>query len=92
MLDQDRQEKTLSLNLKQRQQQRTAEDQARLAAENTRRMADGLMPVKSISDINATDDPDVVLAQASNIMADAVSHSDSAEPRVVRRQLISATP
>jgi carboxyl-terminal processing protease len=93
MLDQDRQQKTLSLNLKQRQQQRTEEDQARLVAENTRRMADGLMPVKSVGDINATDEPDVVLAQASNIMADAVSiHSDAGEPRVVRRQLNSAVP
>jgi carboxyl-terminal processing protease len=76
MLDAARQDKTLSLNLTQRQQQRTSEDQMRLSQENARREAHGLPALKAISDIGATDEPDVILAQAVDIMADdAVSQN-----------------
>jgi len=95
MLDQDRREKTLSLNLVQRQQQRTQQDQMRLADENARRAADGLMPLKAVGDINATDEPDVILAQAADIMADDVAARAPAsnDPQVVRRQVpASPTP
>jgi carboxyl-terminal processing protease len=95
MLDQDRQEKTLSLNLAKRQQQRTEQDQMRLANENQRRMADGLMPLKAVSDIVAADEPDVILAQSAAIMADeaATVATGRNEPQVVRRQgPLSANP
>jgi carboxyl-terminal processing protease len=72
-LDAARQEKTLSLNLKKRQVERTAQDQARLSQENARRQADGLAAVKSVEDIVVSDEPDVILAQAADIMADGVS-------------------
>jgi len=72
-LDAARQEKTLSLNLKKRQLERTAQDQARLSEENARRLADGLAAVKSIEDITVNDEPDVILAQAADIMADGVA-------------------
>jgi len=68
-----RQEKTLSLNLKKRQQERKEQDQARLTQENARRSADGLQPVKSVEDINLSEEPDVILAQAVDIMADGVA-------------------
>ena len=68
-----RQEKTLSLNLKTRQQERKEQDQARLTQENARRSADGLQPVKSVEDINLSEEPDVILAQAVDIMADGVA-------------------
>jgi hypothetical protein len=68
-----RQEKSLSLNLKKRQQERTAQDQARLTQENTRRQADGLPAIKSVEDIQVSDEPDVILAQAADIMADGVA-------------------
>jgi hypothetical protein len=58
-------------------------------------MADGLMPVKAVSDINAADEPDVILAQAAAIMADeSASHAAArSEPQVVRRQgPVSANP
>jgi carboxyl-terminal processing protease len=71
-LDSTRKEKTLSLNLKQRQQQRTAQNQTQLAQENARRSTDGLAPVKSIEDINTSEEPDVVLTQAAHIMSDFV--------------------
>ncbi|HEY3809511.1 MAG TPA: carboxy terminal-processing peptidase [Steroidobacteraceae bacterium] len=72
-IDATRQEKTLSLNLKKRQAERTAQDQARLSQENARRQADGLPPVKSVEDIVVADEPDVILAQAADIMADGVA-------------------
>jgi carboxyl-terminal processing protease len=72
-LDAARQEKTLSLNLKKRQVERTAQDQSRLSQENARRQADGLAAVKSVEDIVVSDEPDVILAQAADIMADGVS-------------------
>ncbi|HEV7984869.1 MAG TPA: carboxy terminal-processing peptidase [Steroidobacteraceae bacterium] len=72
-IDASRQEKTLSLNLKKRQAERAAQDQARLSQENARRQADGLPAVKSVEDIVVADEPDVILAQAADIMADGVA-------------------
>ena len=72
-LDSARQEKTLSLNLKKRQLERKSQDQMRLTQENVRRAADGLAPVKSIEDITVSEEPDVLLAQAADIMADGVA-------------------
>jgi len=72
-LDVARKEKTLSLNLKTRQLERASQDQARLAQENARRGADGLAPLKSIEDITSSEEPDVILTQASAIMSDAVA-------------------
>ncbi len=72
-LDAAREEKIQSLNLKKRELERKAQDLARLTQENTRRVADGLAPVKSIEDITVSDEPDVLLAQAADIMADGVA-------------------
>jgi len=77
MLDASRQDKTLSLNLTARKQERTSEDQMRLTQENLRRNAHGLPALKSIADITATDEPDVILAQAVDIMADDAVDSGS---------------
>jgi carboxyl-terminal processing protease len=85
-LDTMRKDKTLSLNLKKRQQQRVAQDQARLAQENARRVADGLAAVKAVEDIVASDEPDVILAQAANIMADSLSpQATQRAPEVAQR-------
>jgi carboxyl-terminal processing protease len=85
-LDSVRQEKTLSLNLMQRQQERTKQDQERLTEENTRRTADGQTPLKSVDDINVANQPDVILQQAADIMADEVaSQANPNPPRVVQR-------
>jgi carboxyl-terminal processing protease len=75
-LDSARKEKTLSLNLKKRQQERSTQDQARLSQENARRAADALPALKSIEDIVASDEPDVILAQASDIVTDEVTALD----------------
>ncbi len=74
MLDASRADKALSLNLAQRRQQRTADDQMRLTQENLRRGANGLPALKSIADITAADEPDVILEQAVDIMADDAQH------------------
>jgi carboxyl-terminal processing protease len=76
-IDASRQEKTLSLNLKKRQSERSAQDQARLNQENARRQADGLPPVKSVEEIVVADEPDVILGQAADIMADSVAAKTS---------------
>jgi carboxyl-terminal processing protease len=73
VLNQARQEKTLSLNLKVREQERTTQDQTRLVEENLRRGAHGMPALKSVADINSADEPDVILTQAADIMADEVA-------------------
>ncbi len=85
-LDSARKDKSVSLNLKKRTQERLTQDQARLAQENARRTADGLAPVKSIEDIVASDEPDVILSQAANIMADSVATVAARNAPEVARQ------
>jgi carboxyl-terminal processing protease len=66
-LEQTRKDHSLSLNLAQRQQERTAQEQQALARENVRRAADGLPALKALSEEGADDQPDVVLAEAARI-------------------------
>jgi len=91
-LDSAREEKTLSLNLKKRQIERTAQDQARLSLENTRRQADGLAAVKSVEDIKVSDEPDVILAQAADIMADGVAAKANRNAPEMAQQASARTP
>jgi carboxyl-terminal processing protease len=80
-VDQVREEKTVSLNLKMRQEERSREDKERLDLENSRRAAKNLPPVKTVEDLDKADKdskdadgPDqVVLNQATEIMADMVA-------------------
>jgi carboxyl-terminal processing protease len=67
-----RQQKSLSLNLKTRQAERTRIEAERLTRENQRRAERKLPPVKSAEELEDEDTPDVVLAQASEVMADMV--------------------
>jgi carboxyl-terminal processing protease len=73
-LETARKDKTLSLNLADRQHERTAADSARLERENTRRASSGLAPLKSLEDLKPDDQPDVVLSEAANITADFAGH------------------
>jgi carboxyl-terminal processing protease len=91
-LDSARKEKTLSLNLKKRQQQRVAQDLARLQQENARRGADGLPPWKAVDDISISDEPDVILAQAGDIMADALaSNANRGAPSLAQQAPVATT-
>ncbi len=68
-LEQTRKDHSLSLNLADRQRERTSQEQQALARENARRAADGLPALKALSDATADDQPDVILAEASRIAA-----------------------
>jgi carboxyl-terminal processing protease len=70
VLETARKERTLSLNLAERQRERAQQDQARLNTENARRKTDGLSPLAKLEDLKADDQPDVVLAEAANISAE----------------------
>ena len=52
-LNKERAEKTLSLNLKVRQQQRTQLDEERLERANQRLIAEGQPPAKSVEDLDS---------------------------------------
>jgi carboxyl-terminal processing protease len=69
-LEQTRKDHSLSLNLAERQQERTKQEQQALVRENARRAADGLPALKALSDEAADDQPDVVLAEAARIAAE----------------------
>ncbi len=71
-LDVARQQKSVSLNLKARREERTRMESERLARENARRTALQKPVLKSIEDIDTEVMPDVVLAQATEVMADMV--------------------
>jgi carboxyl-terminal processing protease len=63
-----RSEKSVSLNLKQRQAEREQHSQEQLARANARRTALGELPLKEASEIK--DAPDAILEEASEITAD----------------------
>ncbi len=68
-IEQNRKDKTLSLNFAQRERERTQQDAQALARENARRAAAALPPLKSLTDLKPEDQPDVVLAEAARITA-----------------------
>jgi carboxyl-terminal processing protease len=73
-LDEVREQKSVSLNLKVRREERARIDKERLERENSRRAAKNLPPFKSVEELDkAKDTTDVVLDQASQVMADVVS-------------------
>ncbi len=73
-LDSARDQKSVSLNLKVRREERTRIDKERLERENSRRAAKNLSPYKSVEELDkAKDTTDVVLDQASQVMADVVT-------------------
>lgn len=69
-IDTMRKEKSVSLNLKDRQAERERLTQERLSRENERRKALGEEPLKSVDEIK--DLPDAMLAEAAQITADYV--------------------
>jgi carboxyl-terminal processing protease len=74
-IDTVREQHSLSLNLKARREERTHQEKERLDRENSRRAAKNLPPYKTVEEIDKdkTEVPDVVLTQASEIMADMVT-------------------
>src|SRR5438445_883677 len=76
-IDSVRGQHSVSLNLKARREARARIDADRLARENSRRAAKNLPPLKSVEELEKTKDKDeaadVVLEQATQVMADMVS-------------------
>jgi carboxyl-terminal processing protease len=74
-IDTLREQKSVSLNLKVRREERAREDKERLDRENSRRVAKNLPPLKSVADLDKAkeDEPDVMLDQAAQIMTDVAT-------------------
>ena len=67
-----RKERSVSLNLEQRQRERTAQEQRRLEQENMRRALAGLPALGTLDELKTDELPDVVLSLAAHIAADQV--------------------
>jgi carboxyl-terminal processing protease len=82
-IDTVRGEKTLSLNLKTRREERAKQDKDRLDRENARRAAKSLPAYKSVEEIDKVkdDSPDIVLTQSAEIMADIVTGARPQPPQ-----------
>jgi carboxyl-terminal processing protease len=82
-IDTIREQKTVSLNLAARKAERAQQDADRLARENSRRTAKGLAAVKTTEELEKaekSDEPDIVLNQAAEIMGDIVVGARPAIP------------
>jgi carboxyl-terminal processing protease len=82
-IDTIREQKTISLNLTARKAERAQQDQDRLARENSRRAAKGQPAVKTTEELEKlekSDEPDIVLTQAAEIMGDIVVGARPAIP------------
>jgi len=81
-----RRQTSVSLNLKARQEERATLDRDRLARENKRRAALGQVALKSVEEIKTDEAPDIVLDQATEVMADMVGGPmGSLAPKTVSR-------
>src|SRR5580704_5460830 len=74
-IDTVREEKSISLNLKARRDERTKMDKERLDRENARRAAKNQPPYKTVEELDKVkdDSPDIVLTQSAEIMGDIVT-------------------
>jgi len=74
-IDSVREQRSLSLNLKTRREERARLDKERLDRENSRRAAKNLPALKTVEELDKdkAEIPDVVLLQAAEIMADMVT-------------------
>ena len=71
--DEARTKTTVSLNMEARIAERELRQDQRLHRENGRRLAVGLEPVESLEDLHVDEQPDILLDQATCIIADLVS-------------------
>ncbi len=87
-IDSVREQHSVSLNLKVRREERARIEKERLERENSRRAAKNLPPLKSIEELEkskAKDDAaDVVLEQATQVMADMVTGTHLPAQKTVR--------
>jgi carboxyl-terminal processing protease len=79
--EQLRKRRTVSLNIKQRREERARLEHEGLERENARRTAAGEPPLKNLEELEAAEQPDVLLQQASEVMADLIARPRSLDPR-----------
>ena len=91
-LEQSRKDHSLSLNLAERQRERTTQEQQALARENVRRVADALPPLKALSDAQQDDQPDVILAEAARIAAQMAIGGVTTPTTTADARALSPTP
>jgi carboxyl-terminal processing protease len=72
-LNKERAEKTLSLNLKVREDERTELDKERLDRANQRLLAEGQPAVPTVEELDKGTPPDLVLGEATQVMADILT-------------------
>jgi carboxyl-terminal processing protease len=73
-LDSVREQKSVSLNLKARREERASIDKERLERENSRRVAKNLPVFKNVEELDKSKDTsDAVLDQSTQVMADVVT-------------------
>ncbi|MDH3458604.1 MAG: carboxy terminal-processing peptidase, partial [Gemmatimonadota bacterium] len=87
-IDDLRNRETVSLNLTERQAARDALEQKQLARENARRVALGLAPIESIEELDREENPDILLDQATRVVADMAD----LESRIPARALVTDEP
>ena len=85
-LEDVRTQRSVSLNLKARLEERARLDRERLERENNRRSAKNLPLLKSLEELEKAETPDIVLAQAAEVMADMVSGVRGAPAATPRKQ------
>jgi len=78
---------TVSLNLEKRRQERAELEQARLERENERRKARGLEPLASIDELDASEAPDALLHEATEIAGDVYVAAQPAGMDLLARTL-----
>jgi carboxyl-terminal processing protease len=79
-IDTLREQRSVSLNLKVRQEERVRQDRERLQRENARRSAKSMPALKTIEELEAAEAPDIMLTQAAEVMADMVKGPAPAMP------------
>ena len=81
-IDSVRDQHSVSLNLQARREERARIDKERLDRENSRRAAKNLPPLKSVEELEKGKDDaaDVVLDQATQVMADMVTTGSAHQP------------
>ena len=90
-IDQQRQQKTISLNLEERKAERARLEAERLARENERRAARAEPPLQAVADIDPEKQPDVLLDQATQVMADVIQ-GERAQPPAPNKPAKPAKP
>ena len=90
-IDQQRQQKTISLNLEERKAERARLEAERLARENERRAARTEPPLQAVADIDPEKQPDVLLDQATQVMADVIQ-GERAQPPAPNKPAKPAKP